>query len=104
MILRGVVHKQHPLAGPSLLGKDMGGALAALFNLGIGGQHAPHVNSRCDCKCSNSSSSSEEEAKQRETTTWLQRHRPGPEEPRTARPAASKHHKGTQTEWHDHKR
>ena len=83
----------------------MGGALAALYNLGFGGQHAPHVNSHCDCKCSNSSSSSEEEAgKQRKTTSWLQRHRPDPEEPRTAHSAASKHHKGTQTDWHDHKR
>ena len=78
----------------------MAGALAALFNLGIGGQHAPHVNSRCDCKCSNSSSSSEEEAKQRETTTWLQRHRPDPEEPRIAHAPPTKHHKGAQTEGH----
>ena len=75
----------------------MGGIMTALYNIRNWGQHAPHVNSHCDCACSNSSSSSEEEAR-KVAQTWLQRHRPSPEEPRTAYLAASKHHKGKHTE------
>ena len=84
----------------------MGGVLAALSHIRNWGRLAPYVNSHCDCACSNSpsSSSSEEDArKQRKTTTWLQRHRPDPEEPRTARAPPAKHHKGAQTEGHDRK-
>ena len=75
----------------------MGGVLAALSHIRNWGRVAPHVNSHCDCACSNSSSSEEEARKK---ATWLQRHRPDPEEPRIAHAPPTKHHKGAQTEGH----
>ena len=71
----------------------MGSVMAAIAAMKTWGRiPQPHIHSHFDCECSNdssSSSSSSEEAvrNNRQSTTWLQRHRPFPEKVLSTTPA-----------------